>query len=407
MTEIKLTPKNVGILTADGWPMWSRKCKSVLRGYGLWTYIEGHNNKPPTDPTKAGDWNDMNDRIIGALCQVVENSLAQEIEHLTTAVEAWERLKSKTYQSGAISKFNALQTAMHTRFTTPETVNATIADMKDLIEVIYDKMAPTKEEMTVTLYLHAMADGDFDWLRKLLIGNMTSSSMKLTPDEITRHLEIEAQEARHHESIKEGDKLLAAKQKKSGRGGSSAKCTNCLHTGHTLDKCWEEGGGSARKVPDWWKNLKEKKKSKKEQAHAAITEATDDSGSESCALLHDHSADPYDWNIAAIASPTPYLFDSGATSHCSPYREDFSDLRMIPTREIKGINGASVHAIATGTIYVRCGKGRKLILKNALYIPDVQLRLISIGCLTDDGLWASFTANECVVHRGSKFLTTR
>ena len=47
---------------------------------------------------------------------------------------------------------------------TPDSVTSTIAIIKDLIEVIYDKQALTKDEMAITLYLHAMANGDFDWL---------------------------------------------------------------------------------------------------------------------------------------------------------------------------------------------------------------------------------------------------
>ena len=56
-----------------------------------------------------------------------------------------------------------------------------------------------------------MADSEFDWLWKLMIGNMTSSSQTLTPDEITHQLEIETQEACHQDSIKEGEKLLEAR----------------------------------------------------------------------------------------------------------------------------------------------------------------------------------------------------
>ena len=185
MSEIKLTAKNIGILTADGWTLWSRKCKSVLRSNGLWTYIEGADSTKPADNTKIDDWHRTKDRIVGALCQVVDNSLAQEIENLTSAHDAWETLKSKSYQNGTISKFNALQNAMRTRFTLPDTVNAMIADIRDLIEIIYDKAPPTKDEILITLYLHAMADGDFDWLRKILIGSMTSSTITLTPAEIT------------------------------------------------------------------------------------------------------------------------------------------------------------------------------------------------------------------------------
>ena len=94
-----------------------------------------------------------------------------------------------------ILKFNALQTAMRTRFTTPESVNSTISELKDIADVIYDTKLLTQDEMLITLYLHAMADGNFNWLRKIMVGSMTSSSMKLSPDEITRRLELEAQEA--------------------------------------------------------------------------------------------------------------------------------------------------------------------------------------------------------------------
>jgi len=193
MNEIKL--KGVGVLTTDGWTLWSQNCKSKLCSYGLWTYIEGPDNKPPREATKLDEWHHINDCIVGALCLVVENSLSQEIENLKTAQEAWECLKSKTYQSGMILKFNALQTAMRIHFTTPDSVNSTIAEIKDLIDIIYDTKPPTKEEMLVTIYLHAMLDGDFDWLRKIMIGNMTSSSTTLTPDEVTQRLELEAQEA--------------------------------------------------------------------------------------------------------------------------------------------------------------------------------------------------------------------
>ena len=75
-------------------------------------YIEGTNSTKLADASKVSDWVEMNDCIVGALCQVVDNSLAQEIEILMSTHDAWERLKSKTYQSGIISKFNTLQNAM-------------------------------------------------------------------------------------------------------------------------------------------------------------------------------------------------------------------------------------------------------------------------------------------------------
>ena len=97
--------------------------------------------------------------------------------------------------------------------------------------------------------------------------------MKLSLDEITWHLELEAQEAWPWDSIKEGEKLLAVKQKKMKGATLSTKCTNYQWPGHTIEKCWEEEGGDMDKASDWWKTVKEKqngqkgKKKKKEEAH--------------------------------------------------------------------------------------------------------------------------------------------
>ena len=71
----------------------------------------------------------------------------------------------------------------------------------------------------------------------------------------------------------------------------------------------------------------------------------------------------------------------------------------------KGINGSTVTAIGIGTIHIKCGKGRQLTLKDVLYIPDIKLWPISVGCLSDGGLQTSFTATTCTIWRGSKVIT--
>ena len=165
------------------------------------------------------------------------------------------------------------------------------------------------------------------------------------------------------------------------------KYMNCQWSGH-YQKCWEDGGGSADKAPAWWKTGKEKKngqkRQKKEQAHVTITDASSDvSGSDSFNLLHNSYTFSIDWNntlapTTDLATPiftTPYFFDLGANSHCSPHCEDFSNIKAIPTYTVRGINSSSVSATTSGTIHIKCSKGRRLTLKDALFIPDVKSAL--------------------------------
>ena len=200
--------------------------------------------------------------------------------------------------------------------------------------------------------------------------------------------------------------------------------------GHTVEKCWEPGGGSAGKAPDWFRNAKAKKhgsgetQRKQEKANAAVDDNSADSSSESCAFLHDISIctagiqGPFcsvDWNnslpqtdiITATTSQLYDFFDSGATTHCSPEHADFSVLHPIPTRQVSGINGSTISAVAIGDIHLKCGKGQQLILTDALYIPDANLCLISIRHLDDVSLKANFNATQCNILHGSRTIAVR
>ena len=62
------------------------------------------------------------------------------------------------------------------------------------------------------------------------------------------------------------------------------------------------------------------------------------------------------------------------------------------------MNGDSIPAVGMGTIRLRCGKGRKLTLKNVLFVPDAALQLISVSKLTDDDLVTLFDSDTCHIH---------
>jgi hypothetical protein len=176
MSDYQLSVKEIGMLKEGKWPQWSRKVRGALRSHGTWSYIDGPSSDPPKISTELVAWTNANDRIVSALCGVIKDSLVQEVEKLTTAKEAWSYLKSKTHQGGIISKLTALQSAICTRITSAATISPTLADIKDLIANVYDKGTPTREEWTIIILLQALADGEFDWLRKQFITVMTKKT---------------------------------------------------------------------------------------------------------------------------------------------------------------------------------------------------------------------------------------
>ncbi|KAF8584729.1 hypothetical protein K439DRAFT_1616527 [Ramaria rubella] len=245
----------------------------------------------PTDTELLMTWSNTNDRIVGGLCQAVTDPLMREIENYITATEAWDHLKKKTHHASIVSKLNAIHTAVCTRFTSHETISATITEFKDLIAIIYDNKEPTREEWTIVLLLQALADGEFEWICPNLISFMTTSVTTLTSDDIIHHLETEAQEARVQGMLSTQETALATRGTPPKTMKSSTHCANCNTRGHTIKNCWEKGGGNAGKAPDWWKEMKAKKESESKgkssnrklppQANAVL-EHEDSSGSKSC-----------------------------------------------------------------------------------------------------------------------------
>ena len=59
-------------------------------------------------------------------------------------------------------------------------------------------------------------------------------------------------------------------------------------------------------------------------------------------------------------------------------------------------------AIGIGEINIQCGKGRRIRLKNILYIPSDNVHLISVGWLANSGLTTEFNAHQCRNTHGSK-----
>jgi hypothetical protein len=186
-----------------------------------------------------------------------------------------------------------------------------------------------------------------------------------------------------------------------------------------------KGGSTAGKAPDWWKKLQDKEtvKSKKSQEKANVSKESDSDDShtkkagiavaegnfsshfedrhiscpaidvvatkdveEKCSVLWNSKTNRDPGRVEDIRPMTmtehtealevpdiPFYVNSGTTSHCSPVCADFIELAPITTQDIKGMNGSCISVIGKGTIKMKSGKGKNLILRNVLYIPHTTL----------------------------------
>ena len=126
--------------------------------------------------------------------------------------------------------------------------------------------------------------------------------------------------------------------------------------------------------------------------------------------LSPSSALPVSSSDNISSSSLPFIIDTGATCHISPFSSDFHSLRTIKPHPIKGLGNHSVDALGIGTIKLKTPSGR-LTLTNAFYVPNATVRLISVYLLGESNYTSHFYPrqghcfisddNNNVVARGS------
>ena len=92
----------------------------------------------------------------------------------------------------------------------------------------------------------------------------------------------------------------------------------------------------------------------------------------------------------------PFFLDTGASTHISPVRKDFSNFHSISPRPIKGVGGSTIMATGMGCVDLTLGNGHVISLANVLFVPNATVRLISVGNLCgSSALTAHFNATSC------------
>ena len=88
-----------------------------------------------------------------------------------------------------------------------------------------------------------------------------------------------------------------------------------------------------------------------------------------------------------------WCVDSGASSHFCNVRNVFEDFDSTATRDIK---------IANGTLVTCQGKGKIGIFNDVWYCPSLDLNLLSISALSQDGYDVSFRGDRCLVKKNGR-----
>jgi len=132
---------------------WSREVRMVLRAQQGWKYITGREPEPKDGTPEKSNWLDINDQIVGALGTAIEVSLQRELETITNAKVAWDKLKEKMHAKGTIAKLEALTSTIWNCITSSIPASTTITKIKEFSPPCLKNQHPHERSGLLYYYL--------------------------------------------------------------------------------------------------------------------------------------------------------------------------------------------------------------------------------------------------------------
>ena len=94
------------------------------------------------------------------------------------------------------------------------------------------------------------------------------------------------------------------------------------------------------------------------------------------------------------------LYDSGASRHMSPFRDQFATYRQTSPRPILAANKQVFYSVGMGDFKIQVPNGMNLtpiVLQDALHAPKIGLMVVSMGCIANTGYSITFKGNTCKI----------
>ncbi|PIL29731.1 transcription factor [Ganoderma sinense ZZ0214-1] len=187
--------------------------------------------------------------------------------------------------------------------------------------------------------------------------------------------------------------LAAYPSSQSGRQRMDIECFNCHYKGHLKSDCWRKGGGKEGQGPrdQTPKRGLHRGGSKGGLSANAVTESSE----HAFAITIDSAA----LASTATTGDRVEIFDSGATRHISPYRDEFITYEELqPACPITAADGHTFMAVGEGQVRVSLPNGDSstvVTLERVLHAPDITFSLVSIPQADKAGYSAIFENGKC------------
>ncbi|KAG7565052.1 Zinc finger CCHC-type [Arabidopsis suecica] len=148
---------------------------------------------------------------------------------------------------------------------------------------------------------------------------------------------------------------------------SVTPCCKCGERGHVRKECFK--GNESNQLRERFI----------ERSEATTTKSSNQD--ESASLVSDFAS------LTRKECSDVWFCDTGCTSHMTPRKEWFVDLKMLEPGSVTMANNTASQVKGIGSVRIQNEDGTTVLLTNVKYVPDMSRSLISLGTLENKGCW--------------------
>ena len=387
-TDQSLTSFNFEKLSMDNYIEWKFSMQMYLTGKDLWEIVSGAEVLADTADAEAKlKFKKRSNLALSAIGLGVKKDLQIYVRGCDSPKAAWDSLKNRFQESSLSKKILFRRKLYNTRLESGGDMETHVNELKTISEQLAAVGDPIDEKDLAMILMSS-------WPKEYnnLITNLeTVGEDKLTWP-LVRDRCVAEYERRHTKKVESKDEKALNTMHKQYKGNGRAshsqhtkvkRCFRCKDTSHVIRDC------------------PKKKDSSNDNANVA---AISEQFSDMYALTVDNNIKPDEH-----CRSSHWWLDSGCSRHMTPLKTDFT--RYVKFQKPIHINLADETTIlgyGIGDVYIKLFDGSSFIpvvIKNVLFVPKLQRKLLSISDITDKGSIVTFEGNTCTLQmEGKEFL---
>ena len=394
----------LGKLDGDNYHSWKFNIRMYLMGKDIWDVVDGTDSlAADADATEKLRFKKLDQKAMAAICLNVKPALQIYVRNAKSAKEAWDCLSNHFEKNTLAKKIEKRKELYTCRLKPGISMESHLNHLKTIAEHMEALNDPVSDLDLVMILLSGLPDSYNNFITAIESLKEEELVWTYIRDRLLAEYERKKGSGGKGASRTEDDALLANNNfggkknfHKTKKGG--IECHHCHQKGHIRRDCpkWK-----AKNASDPTKNAEEASKFTT-SGNVGVKTGLDPDFGNAFAFMNVESGNSVgddDWWI-----------DSGATQHMTYAEEDFITLSMFEDPlKVNLADDSHLFAYGSGVVGVHLydvnNKKVNCVLKNTLFIPEIQNKLFSVSSAVREEGVVKFDKSEVTwENNGAKML---